>query len=255
MNLGSLSGMSGAAWHPVLGGVSYQVRGMSHNPDSQVRQTLGLMGRRVAEDSSDPQFISRVRRAFDVQMYPGVRGTGVGKGVIPGTEDEIDLCERVWAHTKAGIKFQRDEVTGDGVGGYPSDEVVETIIRPVEMAKFMDRGDAVGDCDDFSMYLACCLKSLGIPCAFATTAADSRDPGQFSHVYVVAYPKSGSGMRMRFPLDASHGEYPGWETQGLGRYQEWPVLDKMSWFVGNAVMQATVVVGLILLVRYLGRFA
>jgi hypothetical protein len=63
-------------------------------------------------------------------------------------------------------------------------------------------------------------------------------------------------MRMRKPLDASHGEYPGWETPGLGRYQDWPVLDKMSWFVGNAVMQAAVVVGLILLVRYVaGRFA
>jgi hypothetical protein len=34
------------------------------------------------------------------------------------------------------------------------------------------------------------------------------------------------------------------------------VVDKMSWFVGNAVMQAAVVVGLILLVRYVaGRFA
>jgi hypothetical protein len=162
----------------------------------------------------------------------------------------------VWAHTKSGIKFQRDEVTGDGVGGYPSDEVVETIIRPVEMAKFMDAGNAVGDCDDFSMYVACCLKSLGIPCAFATTAADTRDPGQFSHVYVVAYPMTGSGMRMRMPIDASHGEYPGWETKGLGRYQEWPVLDRMSWFIGNAVMQAAVVVGLILGVRYFaGRFA
>lgn len=239
-------------WHPVLKGV----QGMSTDPDNQVRQTLGVMGARVAEDSSDPTFVSRVRRAFDVRMYPGVRGTGVGAGVIPGTEDEIDLCGKVWAHTKAGIKFQRDEVTGDGWGGYPADEVVETIIRPVEMAKFMDQGDAVGDCDDFSMYLACCLKALGIPCAFATTAADARDPRQFSHVYVVAYPRSGNGMRMRFPLDASHGEYPGWETPGLGRYQEWPVLDRASWFIGNAVLQVVVIAGLVLGIRYFaGRFA
>ncbi len=253
MNLGNLQG---SVLHHDLGSVKYRVEGMSMNPDTQVNQTLGLMGRRVAEDSSDPFFVSRVRRAFDVQMYPGVRGTGAGKGVIPGTEDEIGLCEQAWAHTKSGIKFQRDEVTGDGIGGYPSDEVVETIIRPAEMAKFMDAGVAVGDCDDFSMYLACCLKALGIPCSFATTAADSRDPSQFSHVYVVAYPKSGNGMRVRMPLDASHGEYPGWETQGLGRYQEWPVLDKVSWFVGTAVLQAALVVGLVLIVKNLsGRFA
>ena len=249
MNLGSLPG---ATWHSTLGAVKYQARNMSNDPDSQVRQTLGLMGQRVAEDSEDPVFVSRVRRAFDVKMRPGMRGTGA---VVPGTEDEIDLCEQVWSHAKSGIRFQRDEVTGDGVGGHSSNDVVETIIRPVEMATFMDQGNAVGDCDDFSMYVACCLKALGIPCAFATTAADSRDPRQFSHVYVVAYPKSGGGMRMRMPLDASHGEYPGWETAGLGRYQEWPVLDKASWFIGNAVMQAVVVVGLILLARYVsGRF-
>ena len=185
-----------------------------------------------------------------------MRGTGVGKGVIPGTEDEIDLCERVWAHTKAGISFQRDEVTGDGVGGYPSDEVVETIIRPVEMAKFMDRGDAVGDCDDFENVIWRVAKRVsGYRVRLPRPQRIQGTRGSSHMCMWWCYPKSGSGMRMRFPLDASHGEYPGWETQGLGRYQEWPVLDKMSWFVGNAVMQATVVVGLILLVRYLGRFA
>ena len=75
--------MSGAAWHPVLGGVSYQVRGMSHNPDSQVRQTLGLMGRRVAEDSADPeirfQSETGVRRA-DVSRDEGYGG---GEGGDP----------------------------------------------------------------------------------------------------------------------------------------------------------------------------
>ena len=219
--------------HPTLGSVGYSVSEMSTHPDSQVQQTLGRMGARVAVDSSDPVFMSRVWNTVNA-------------------DNEIDACNQVWAHTKGGIKFQRDEVTGAGVGGYSSDDVVETIIRPVEMAKFMDAGNAVGDCDDFSMYAACCLKALGIPCTFATTAADSRDPGQFSHVYVVAYPKSGNGIRMRMPIDASHGEYAGWETPGLGRYQEWPVLDKTSWFIGNAIMQAAVVAGLFMLMR---RFA
>lgn len=252
MNLGKLSGET---WHPTMGKVKYNVRGMSSDPDSQVGQTLSLMRERVAEDSDNPMFVSRVRRMFDVRMYPGMRGTGIGKGVIPGTADEMSLCEQAWAHTKQNIKFQRDEVTGEGIAGFPSDEVIETIIRPVDMAQSIDQGGAVGDCDDFSMYLACCLKSLGIPCAFATTAADSRDPQQFSHVYVVAYPMTPSGMRMRMPLDASHGEYPGWETEGLGRFQEWPVLDRLNLFVGTAVMQGLVVVGLVLLFKHFsGRF-
>ena len=75
MNLGSFVRVDvrGRRGIRCSGGVSYQVRGMSHYPDSQVRQTLGLTGvERVAEDSSDRQFISRVRRAFDVgRCIPG----------------------------------------------------------------------------------------------------------------------------------------------------------------------------------------
>lgn len=252
MNLGR----TGETWHPVLGRVNYTVRQMSDNPESQVKQTLGVMRERVAEDSSNPLFVSRVKRMFDVRMYPGVRGMGAGAGVVPGTTDEIDLARRVWAHTKQNIKFQRDEVTGEGVGGFPSSEVVETIIRPMDMAGNIDAGGAVGDCDDFSMYLACCLKSLGIPCSFVTIAADSRDPKQFSHVYVVAYPKSGNGMRVRMPLDASHGKYPGWEKEEYGRYEEWPVLDRVSWLVWNVATLGLVVVGAVFLFKgFAGRFA
>lgn len=227
--------------HPQLGTVNFiKARELGYDPDSQVRTTLHVMRERVAEDSADPQFTSRIRRMFDVRMYPQLNGTG---------EDEMELCRRVWAHTKNGIKFQRDEKTGDGVGGYPEDEIVETIIRPREMARFMDRGTAVGDCDDFSMYEACCLKALGIPCSFVTVAADSRDPNLFSHVYVIAYPMNPeTGQRVRMPLDASHGEYPGWETVGLGRYEEWPVWDRLMWWVGNALLQGLVVFGLVYLV-------
>lgn len=217
-----------------MGEVKFNVRQMSNDPDAQVRQTLGLMRERVAEDSANPQFISRVRR--------------IGAGVV----SELDLCKACWEHTKSNIRFQRDEVTGEGIGGYPSDEVVETIIRPVDMAYSIDRGGAVGDCDDFSMYVACCLKALGIPCAFATVAADARDPRQFSHVYVVAYPRDPlTGQRVRMPIDASHGEFPGWETQGLGRYEEWPVWDQMTWFIGNVAMWGVVALGVTTLVKCL----
>lgn len=249
MNLGR---GEGGTWHPQLGRIGYKVHSMSYDPDDQVRQTLGVMREKVAEDSSNPLFISRVRRMFDVQMYPGLRGYGAGRGVVPGTEDEIELVKKVWSHTRNGIKFQRDEVTGDGIAGLPQDEVVETIIRPLEMAGYMDSGKAVGDCDDFSMYAACCLKALGIPCSFATTAADAKDPGQFSHVYVVAYPKDPyTGRRVRMPVDSSHGEYAGWETAGYGRYQEWPVWDRMNWLIGNAVTSAIVVAGVYFLFKNL----
>lgn len=220
-------------WHPQLGRVGYKVQQMSYDPDDQVRQTLNVMRGKVAEDAANPQFLSRVRNLIPVS-------------------DQVEEAKKIWAHTRNGIRFQRDEITGAGINGIPEEEVVETIIRPVDMANFMDQGNAVGDCDDFSMYAAACLKALGIPCTFVTTAADARDPGQFSHVYVVAYPMDPrTGGRVRMPIDASHGEYAGWETQGYGRYQEWPVWDKVAWFIGKAVTQGIVYVGVYLLMKQL----
>jgi len=203
--------MRGVADHAGLGRANYRVHEMGGNPDAQVGQTLGIMRERVLEDSRDPWF---VRRA-------------VGLGLVGGSDWET--CERVWGHVKRGIRFQRDEVTGDGVGGWAKDEVVEVIIRPVDMARYVDMGIATGDCDDFSMYGAALLTALNVGCSFITVAADGRDPRQFSHVYVIAYPNG-----ERLALDASHGEYPGWETPGYGREELWPVRQElMTGFVGS----------------------
>jgi hypothetical protein len=70
------------------------------------------------------------------------------------------------------------------------------------------------------MYAAALLVAAGVSASFVTVAADEADPGRYSHVYVAAYPKGGG----RVPLDASHGEYPGWEVESrYGRRREWPV--------------------------------
>lgn len=195
-----MSSMQGQAVHPVLGLANYTAREMSIDPDRQVAQTLGVMCERVQEDAKDLEFVQRL---FSL-------------GLVGRTQRET--CERVWEHAKQNIKFQRDEVTGLGVGGFSEQDIVEVIIRPQDMARYVDQGVATGDCDDFSMYVAALLTAAGVPCAFVTCAADARDPSQFSHVYVAAYPGGD-----RFVLDSSHGPCPGWEVRGFGRLQEWPV--------------------------------
>lgn len=219
----TLSGR-GTHTHPQFGDVKYSVRDLGDEPGEQVRRTLELMRERVAEDADSPEMRDWVYSQFDVPMYGGQKRA----------------AENVWAHTKNAIKFQRDEKTGGGVGGFGEDEVVETIIRPVDMKRFVESGVAVGDCDDFSMYEACVLKVLGIPCEFVTVAADGRVPDQFSHVYVVAYPDG-----QRIALDASHGEYAGWEVGNeFGKYQAWPVMDHLGLWVGKAVMQGALILGM-----------
>lgn len=192
--------------HPLLGpGALVGVRELGTNPDQQVAQTVNLMRERVREDAQDPTFIAHAQQA------------------LMGNAGD-SLPARAWQHVKGVIDFHRDEELGSGLSGLIGDDAaadtVEFIIRPRDMMTFVENGQACGDCDDFSMYLACLLESVGIPCAFVTVAADSSAPDQYSHVYVRAYPPGEEPIA----LDASHGDFPGWEVPNMfGKRREWPV--------------------------------
>ena len=206
--------------HPLLG--AGQVTGVMElgvNPDSQVGQTVELMRERVREDAQDPTF-----REYARQVTQGLTG--------------VAAAETAWQHVKGVVRFHRDEELGNGLSGVIGDEAagdtVEFIIRPREMAKFVAQGRACGDCDDFSMYLACLLEAVGVPCAFVTVAADERAPNQYSHVYVRAYPDGET-----LALDSSHGEYPGWEVPNMfGKLRVWPMQER-----GGGLMDLLVIAG------------
>ena len=196
-----------SAQHSTLGQVRYSVHELSSTPDDQVSQTIDVMRRRVFEDSQVPWFRDRATQI-------------IGRG------SESDKVAAAHAHTRNTIRFQQDEESGAGIRGLglPTAEIVEVIVRPADMARYVDAGQAIGDCDDFSMYVAALCESQGIPCGFVTVAADPRDPSQYSHVYAVAYPKDEFGRRVRVPIDASHGEYAGWEVPDrFSKRREWMV--------------------------------
>ncbi len=222
----TLNGLgTGVDQHPQLGTVNYRVRELGWDPDGQVTQTIQVMRGKVAEDSANPWFQQRAR------------------GIV-NSQDPAQITQQVWEHVKSAIKFNRDEATGLrsdglGIGGGNPNDIVEVIIRPVDMAGYIDQGIAIGDCDDFSMYLAAMLKSLGVECSFCTVAASAKAPNQYSHVYVVAYPNG-----ERVPCDASHGQYCGWEVENqFGKRDEWPVYDRARLFIGDLVVNAALVAG------------
>lgn len=193
----------------MLGDVRYSVMQLPARPDDQVAQTINVMRARVNEDKKNPLFQFWAQQMFDA------------KG--PYSSD-LGLVGAAYQHVQGALHFQRDEKTGAGVGGYPEEEVIEVIIRPVDMARYVSEGRAIGDCDCYSMYLACLLETAGIPCDFVTVAADAQAPNQFSHVYVLAHPLDDSGSRVDVPLDASHGEYPGWQVPNrYGKISYWPM--------------------------------
>lgn len=200
MRLGSLGQhpASGTAVHSILGAGRYRVTELGDNPDEQVARTMRRMGELATEDASNPIF-----QAFAARIFAGIDPT-----------DKQAIIERAYDTVSGAIQFQNDEASGAGLGDVAPDDLIEFIIRPVDMCGYVEDGIAIGDCDDFSMLLAALLATQGIATKFCTVAADERAPDQFSHVYVVAYLNG-----ERIPLDASHGKRMGW---GLG----WEVPDR-----------------------------
>jgi hypothetical protein len=176
---------------------------LSPDPDTQVQQVTSIMRDFAVQDASTPHIQQDSKEAL--QFGP-------------------DPVTGVWNYTKSKIQFVRDESAAadflqnnNFARRVRGDEIVEVLIRPVDMS-LMTRNGKRGqeDCDGFAMYAGSLFTALGIPWRFATVACDSRDPSIYSHVYVVAFPDGD-----RVAVDCSHGEYPGWEVPIRYRYQEW----------------------------------
>lgn len=186
----------GYAQHPTMGGVAYRVDPVSSDPDMQVAQTIDLMQRYALEDLSDPYLLMDAQAA----AFP-------------------DPISGVWNLVRGRMKFFDDETNGAGMP-VGNGELVEVLIRPRDVARTQG---CYGDCDDFSMTTAALLMANGIPCAFATIAAESEAPSRYSHVYCVAYVPMADGTKVRVPMDTSHGPHPGWESPVAYRKREWPL--------------------------------
>lgn len=209
--------------------LNWEAKTTSDNPEEQVADTIEMMAAYVRADANSPQ----------------VQQEAASVAAPDATPQEI--IDGVFWHVKRLIRFQEDGTTARplqshlanaGLGDY---NVVEVLIRPRDMVTWRsDTGKGqVGDCDDFAMLTAALLKARGIEAKFVTVAADPSMPGQFSHVYVAAYPPSG-----RVALDTSHGEYPGWETAAYSRKEEWGI---------DAGLRGWLVAGLIVLALWAGR--
>ena len=127
------------------------------------------------------------------------------------------LKRRAWAawwYCKHLVKFVQDEtLLGSMLGEHDQRELLISPAVMVRMSK------PQGDCDDFTMLMCALLKALGVPFEIVTISADPDEPERWSHVYAVALVEDGE----RFPMDASHGKYPGWEVprEHMLRYQAW----------------------------------
>ena len=201
--------------HPALGPVQYSVQQVSDNPDRQVAQTIAMMRRYAIEDAKSAEIHEDVYRAWQ-------EGEPIGD---------------TWGYIKGRLQFVRDEITAEPLQPYYNAPIVETLVRPKDMAVLPV---PQGDCDCYSMYGAAHLLARGVPCSYVTVAADGNDPTAFSHVYLVAYPVNGPYTGQRVPMDLSHGPHPGWEVANrYGKRKEWPIDHSNVWIAAGLSLAAS----------------
>lgn len=83
---------------------------------------------------------------------------------------------------------------------------------------------AEGDCDDFSMTTAAIAISLGMKVKFIAVATEPMAPWRYSHIYVAVRDWVGDGTQQDWiPLDCSHGQWAGWETNRQYQRYEVPI--------------------------------
>ena len=127
-----------------------------------------------------------------------------------------DPRAKVWGaywQVKHGVKFASDEPRLFAVG---EPHALDLLIAPTVLVR--DK-EPKGDCDDFTMLIQALLDQLGIESYTVTVAADPQNPDRWSHVFCVAKLPNGDLC----PLDASHGQYPGWMVprEHIFRWQGW----------------------------------
>jgi len=163
--------------------------------EKSTAQTVAEMGRHVRSALHDPRVYGAALAATNGGLLTGPRRT---------------ICCQVWGWLKRNVRFVRDEDQLQHLLGR-GDEL-ELLISPAVLVRANPKE---GDCDDFTMLGCAMLLSLGVPTLIKTYKCDRQDPTRWSHVCAAAILEDGSV----FPLDASHGQYPGWEVPAQDQFE------------------------------------
>ncbi len=173
----------------------------SSNPDTAVAQTIAIMGRHIQKAAGDPVVMSAAGWALS--------------GVPMGAGDRVKATA-IWSWVKRSVRFIHDEESALALPAGRG-HLQDLLITP---ARLLTMPAPAGDCDDYSMLVCAMLLASGIGCELCTVAADEYRPDRYTHVYAVAL-LAPDGQR--FPLDASHGDFAGWETSRAFRKAYWPI--------------------------------
>jgi hypothetical protein len=192
----------------------------SSDPDTATAQTIAIMCGHVRKASSDEVVKQTAGRA--AQQFAGLAGTD--------GQDAYSLATAAFWWCKVFVKFVHHELIIRqhlGEAGH-----LQGLISPEILVRMQQ---PEGDCAIFTECVCAFLRVFGIPYEIITVAVNPQEPETFSHVYLYAVLPDGT----RMPIDASHGDYPGWQVPSshVSRRQVWdaagnPIADQGSRFDG-----------------------
>ena len=105
------------------------------------------------------------------------------------SQDYLKEAYAIGDYVKKNLRYVRD------ING------VETLHDPVMLIDQMRRGQAQGDCDDMSLFIATLLLSIGHQ-PFYRVVRYYPGQGPFQHIYVVVYEQNWRKPKQRLVLDA-----------------------------------------------------
>jgi hypothetical protein len=176
------------------------------NSDISTADTLGILRRHVAQYAADPFVLA---------------GNAHALAALPPHASDRDIAGAIFHWVRQHVRFVEDErLMYEQLGVAPDRLDKELLLVPPTL---LSMPQPMGDCDDFSLLIACMLRCAGIRPFFVTVAADASDPRKFSHIYVAAQLADEGGYLC---LDAGNrlaAIPPGWEISNVTRKAIWAV--------------------------------
>lgn len=174
------------------------------DPDEATAQTVAIMCSHINKATRDP-LVQRVA-ADALKRWNG--------GPVSSSDPNIRAAGSAWWEAHSRLTFVHHDPLIRMMFG-ESDQL-QLLIAPDVLLRMKE---PAGDCAIYTMLVCALLKRLRVPYEVVTAAVDPSQPQIFSHVYARAIASDGS----RIPLDASHGQYPGWEVpqSHISRKQVW----------------------------------
>lgn len=191
----------------------------SSDPDIATAETVELMCQHANRSASNPLVIATAR-----DVAARYRGGPLYKGQ---PNEAHAIANSVWWFCKTNLEFIHHEDMIRALWNEPGQ--LQLLIAPDVL---LQTPRPAGDCAVYTMLVCALLKVNGVPFEVVTVACDPGQPSMFTHVYARAVLPYGA----RAPLDASHGQYPGWEVPRahVTRKQVWdesgrPIEDVARW--------------------------